>query len=132
MTRHGGQSPVESSDGRWLYYAKIDPNAIWRLPLTHENSAAAPTEQLVLGPPKDLRPYSWTLTSTELLFFARNSNGPPCDIRGYELRTGNLRNVAVNLQSPTYSELSVSPDGRWLLYWQLDHSGSDIMVADPR
>jgi Tol biopolymer transport system component len=132
MTRNGGLSPVESSDGRWLYYAKTDPNAIWRLPLRHENSAAAPAEQLVLGPMKDLNPYNWTLTPTELLFSARNSNSQLFDIRGYGLRTGKLRNLAVNLQFQNYSDLSVSPDGRWLLYWQLDRSGSDIMVADSK
>jgi hypothetical protein len=132
MTYHGGLSPVESSDGRWLYYAKADPNAIWRLALRYENSAAAPAEQLVLGTMKDLNPYNWTLTSTELLFSARNSNSQLFDILGYGLRTGKLRNLAVNLQVQNYSDLSVSPDGRWLLYWQLDRSGSDIMVADSK
>ena len=28
ITHHGGMSPMESSDERWLYYAKADPNAI--------------------------------------------------------------------------------------------------------
>ena len=135
MTQHIGLSPVESSDGRWLYYAKADPNAIWRLPLTHENSAASSSEQIMLGPLKDLLPYGWTLTPDELLFLFRGSSGRSSDIRAYGLRTRKLRNVAIRLplQIPLQiTDLSVSPDGRWLLYWQLDHSGSGIMVADSR
>jgi hypothetical protein len=132
MTYHGGVLPMESSDGRWLYYAKANPNAIWRLPLMYEHSATAPSEEIALGPRKDLMILSWTLTPTELLFFARNPNGSLCDIRGYGLRTGKLRNLAVGLQFQIPSDLNVSPDGRWLLFWQLDRSGSDIMVADSR
>jgi len=132
ITHHGGMSPMESSDGRWLYYARADPNAIWRLPLTRENSAAASSEQIVLGPLKDLLTYSWTFTPSEILFFARDPSSQFCDIRGCELRTGKLRNIAVDIPFQIPSDLSVSPDGRWLLYWQVDRSGSNIMVADSK
>lgn len=132
MTYHGGVEPVASSDGRWLYYTKNDPKAIWRLPVGHENSAAAPTEQLVLGPMKELLAHSWTLTPNELPFFARTQNGQVYDIRAYGLHTRKLRNIAVDLQFQIPSDLTASPDGRWLLYWQLDHSGSNIMIADSK
>ena len=81
---------------------------------------------------KDLVTSAWTLTPSELLFFS--VNGALCDIRGYGLRTGKLRNVANGLQFQvpfqTPNGLEVSADGRWLLFSQLDRFGSNIIVAD--
>jgi hypothetical protein len=34
------------------------------------------------------------------------------------------------LEKPFFLGLSVSPDGRWLIYSQLDQSGSDIMLME--
>jgi hypothetical protein len=82
VTHHRGVSPVESSDGQWLYYAKTDPYATWRLPLTHENAAALSSEQMVLGPLEELVMSSWTLAPSELLFFLRDPSGQSYDIRG--------------------------------------------------
>src|SRR5262245_14863319 len=130
VTQHRGASPITSSDGRWLYYVKGGPNSIWRLPITHENTAAPSTEERVLGPLDGLLTYSWTLTPGELLFFVIDPSGRSCDIRGYGLRSGKLRSVVNGLPFKTPSDLTASPDGRWLLYWQTDRSESNVMVAD--
>jgi eukaryotic-like serine/threonine-protein kinase len=132
ITRQGGSWPVESPDGRWLYYAKR--NAIWRVPVKHESGESS-SEQIFLGPLDGLYLNGWTLTRDELLFVIRNSSAQSSDIRAYGLRTGNMRNVATRIpvEIPLQiTELSVSPDGRWGLYWQIDRSGTNIMVAEPR
>jgi hypothetical protein len=61
---------------------------------------------------------------------SHGQNGQVYDIRAYELHTRKLRNIAVDLQFQIPSDLSASPDGRWFLYWQLDRSGSNSIVAD--
>ena len=135
ITRHGGSWPVASPDGRWLYYVKRDTNAIWRLPVNNENSGASSSDQIVLGPLEGLYLNGWTLTRDELLFVMTNSTPQSSDIRAYGLRTGKLRNVATRIpvEIPLQvTELSVSADGRWGLYWQIDRSGSNIMVADSK
>ena len=127
--------PVESTDGRWLYYVRRKTNAIWRRPVKDENGGASSSEQIVLGPIEGLYQNGWTLTRDELFFIVSNSNAQSSDIRAYGLWTGKLRNVATRIpvELPVdITELSVSPDGRWGLYWQIDRSGSNIMVADSR
>jgi Tol biopolymer transport system component len=135
ITRHGGSWPVESPDGRWLYYVKRGTNSIWRLSVNDENSGASSSEQIVLGPIEGLYQNGWTLTRDELLFLIRNPAAQLSDIRAYGLLTGKLRNVATRIpvEIPLdITELSVSPDGRWGVYWQIDRSGSNIMVADSK
>jgi Tol biopolymer transport system component len=135
ITHHGGSWPAESSDGQWLYYSKEHPAAIWRLPLKHEYSGESSSEKIVLGPLDGLCLGGWTLTRDELLFVLRNSSAQSSDIRAYGLRTGKLRNVATRLpiEIPLQvTELSASPDGRWVLFWQIDRSGSNIIVADSK
>jgi hypothetical protein len=90
---------------------------------------------MVLGPLEGLYQNGWTLTRDELFFVIRNSNAQTSDIRAYGLRTGKVRNVATRIpvEIPLdITELSVSPDGRWGVFWQIDRSGSNIMVADSR
>jgi Tol biopolymer transport system component len=135
ITRHGGSWPVESPDGRWLYYAKTGTNEIWRLPVENADSGAPSSEEMALGPLEGLYQNGWTLTRDELFFVIRNSNSETSDIRAYGLRTGKLRTVAsrIPVEIPLdITELSVSPDGRWGVYWQIDRSGSNIMVADSK
>jgi Tol biopolymer transport system component len=135
ITRNGGSWPIESTDGRWLYYVKKGTNSIWRLPVSNESSGASFPEQVVLGPLEGLYQNGWTLTRDELFFISRNPIAQLSDIRAYGLRTGKMRNVATRIpvEIPLdVTELSVSPDGRWVIYWQIDRSGSTIMVADSK
>jgi hypothetical protein len=50
-------------------------------------------------------------------------------IEFYSFATRTVTQVAT-LARPFRSVLSVSPDGRWLLYSQVDQSGSDIMLIE--
>lgn len=50
-------------------------------------------------------------------------------IEFYNFATNKVTHVAV-LPKPFSYSLSMSPDGRWLLYTQVDQSGSDIMLME--
>jgi len=130
VTRRGGYASYESRDGKWLYFSKLKPYSIWRMPGSRAKVAAESAE-LLIGPPVDLTPTGWTVTSEEILFIGVSDNVPFRAIRGYRLATGEIRTL---LNLPEISErgtdLSASPDSRWLLYGQLDRSGSNIVIAE--
>ncbi|MCL4854681.1 MAG: PD40 domain-containing protein, partial [Bryobacteraceae bacterium] len=131
VTRRGGYASYESRDGKWLYFSKLKPYSIWRMPGSGTAAEESAGERLLIGPPVDLTPTGWTVTSEEILFIGVSDNMPFRAIRGYRLTTGEIRTL---LNLPEISErgtdLSISPDSRWLLYGQLDRSGSNIMIAE--
>jgi Tol biopolymer transport system component/DNA-binding winged helix-turn-helix (wHTH) protein len=80
---------------------------------------------------------SWTATSQGIYYTDSKSNPP--SIRFYDFALTTTKHVASLSQALTPAGgLSVSPDGRWLLYCQTDSRESDIMlvegakVIDPR
>jgi hypothetical protein len=49
----------------------------------------------------------------------------------FDPATGDTREIASLGEWPSLSfGLSVSPDGRWILYTRNDHPGSDIMLVE--
>jgi Tol biopolymer transport system component len=135
MTHQGGFQPLESPDGKWLYFSKLQPQSIWRMPGSRPQPMDThAAERLVIGPPHDVVPTGWIVTSDEVLFADLAGNNRSATIRGYRLGTGKTRDIVTlpEIESPSeVTSLSVSRDSRWLLYWQLDKAGSNIMVAEP-
>ncbi|MCC6856996.1 MAG: serine/threonine-protein kinase [Bryobacterales bacterium] len=131
VTRRGGYASQESRDGKWLYFSKLDPLSIWRMPGSRPDaSAGSAGEQLLIGPPSIVSPAGWTLTPDEILFIDFSGAGPYRRIVGYALASARTRTVATLPDIPERgTDVSVSPDSRWVLYGQLDRSGSNIMVA---
>jgi len=72
---------------------------------------------------------SWTATQHGIYYTLSNSK--PATVNFYDFATRTVRRVANLPQRPTPGEgLSVSPDGRWLLYTQTDDAQGDIMLAN--
>jgi hypothetical protein len=76
----------------------------------------------------------WTLTPDEIVFLDAATSTHPAAIRAYRIVTGRTRSILelTELLPDTRGNMgiSVSPDSRWVLYSQLDRSGSNVMVAD--
>ena len=128
VTRSGGFNGVESLDGKYLYFNKDRDNpALWRLNL----SSGAGSEQPIL---ESLERWGWwTLGPKGIYSF--QAVAPKLDMvhlklldemtkRVYDLAT---LTKAVSLSQP---ELTVSPDGRAVVFLQEDESGSDIMLME--
>jgi Tol biopolymer transport system component len=132
VTRNGGYASSESHDGKWLYLSKAGSKGIWRMPGSRpEPAAVSADEQLVIGPPVDLLSTDWTVTPKEILFVGIAGRSQSRQIRGYHLVSGTIRTILTVRDMPdSGTALSVSPDSRWVLYGQLDRSGSNIMVAE--
>jgi Tol biopolymer transport system component len=117
ITRNGGIGPIESPDGKFVYFAKsLAGSSLWRIP------AAGGKETKVLD---SSALWNFAVTKTGLYFVPVESHS----IQFLELATGKVTRVAKSEQKIGFG-LSVSPDGRSLLYAQLDREGGDLMLVE--
>lgn len=133
VTRHGGHICRESTDGKWLYFSRNPTDGIRRMAGSSAGSGSVGAETLVIGPPYRVHAEGWTITPNEIVFVDRATNTQPAAIRAYNIATRHVRAIlALSELFPDRSDIgvSVSPDSRWIVYSQLDRSGSNIMVAD--
>jgi Tol biopolymer transport system component/serine/threonine protein kinase len=124
LTQHGGVAAVESSDGKFIYYAKFSDPGIWRMPVEGGE------EYLVL---KQLRPGfwgNWAMVDQGIYFVNLDAKRNPT-IKFFNIATGRVTQVAAPEKLPVLiAGLAVSPDGRWILYTQIDQDISDIMLVE--
>jgi Tol biopolymer transport system component len=124
VTHNGGATALESPDGKWLYYAKGDLPAstttLWKMPVNggEEDQVLPAVFWRDFFPVKDgiyfiPMPRGYRKSSIQFLNFA----------------TGKVKVVAP-MSGPPAEGLSVSPDGRFLLFSQADEAGSDIMLVE--
>jgi Tol biopolymer transport system component len=126
LTKGGGFEGFESLDGKFLYYAKgRDVPGIWRIPVEGGE------ETLVLNEHKAGTWRSWAVSDKGIYFATAEVPAHPL-IEFYDFATGHVTLVC-KLDKPIpsgFPGLSISPDGRWLLFTQRDQIGSDIMLME--
>ena len=75
----------------------------------------------------------WTVSSKGIYYieFPKAPNSPKL-LKFYSFQTGKVNLVATveSAISPDNSGISVSPDGRWLLYSVMSSITSDLMLVD--
>ena len=134
VTNNGGYMSRESRDGKWLYFSKYMRASIWRMPGSRAENRTAFGEAEVIGPPYKVKTDDWTLTADEIVFLDPGTSTQPAAIRAHRIVTRRTRSILelTELLPDTRGNMgiSVSPDSRWVLYSQLDRSGSNVMVAD--
>jgi Tol biopolymer transport system component/DNA-binding winged helix-turn-helix (wHTH) protein len=125
VTKQGGFAAFESPDGKYLYYAKLDVAGLWRIPLEGGH------ESLVLD---QLKPREWGYwaVADDGIYFINSESKPHATIEFFAFATSRLTSIATIEKEPINwaSNLAVSPDGRWILYTQVDQSDSDIMLME--
>ena len=82
-------------------------------------------ESIVPGMPEVLTFDLWTLAKTGIFFVPA---GAPKSLRYFDFRTGNGREL-FTVKRDFAGGLSVSPDGRYLLFSQVDEANSDIVLV---
>ncbi|MFY9573659.1 MAG: protein kinase [Blastocatellia bacterium] len=128
VTKGGGSVGHESMDGKFLYYTKGRNLAgIWRVPVEGGE------ETLALDTHKAGFWSAWTVVEQGIFFLTAEQPARPA-IEFFSFTTGKVTDVAV-LAKPfkpwTNPEgLSVSADGRWILYTQEDRADMDIMLVE--
>jgi len=114
-----GDRAIESPDGLWVYFAR--QNRLWRV------KPDGAGEEQVTGSPL-LAGDKWTPVLSGIYFFSLEK----CEISFFDFLAEKTRTIyKMEKPQPGYAgSLSVSGDGRWLLFPQLDEQSSDIMMVE--
>jgi Tol biopolymer transport system component len=129
VTTGGGFAAFESPDGRYLYYAKgRDAAGLSRKTLP------SGAEEVVLPELKVGFWGYWAVTKTGIYFADQPGSGPPGGIFFYDFATRKVRRIATTDKplAITDSAFAVAPDGRHLLYTQIDQAGADLFILERR
>lgn len=123
VTNGQASDAAEDQTGRFLYYGKRTPG-LFRLDF------ATGVEEPVPGLANVRHGRYWVLTRDGIYFLDQQT--PPRQIRFYNFATRASTPVATVPSGivPGTPSLSVSPDGRWLLFAQEDHVESDIVMIE--
>jgi Tol biopolymer transport system component len=129
VTKQGGWTPMVSPDGKFVYYSKTrGPSSLWRV------SAEGGEEVPVL--PDYLRSSAgnWVPVDDGIYFADWEEFellGPTKGwIKFLQFDTGRVRKVMPVGTAWPASALSISPDGRWFLYPQVDDYGDDLVLVE--
>jgi eukaryotic-like serine/threonine-protein kinase len=128
VTKDGGAAAYESVDGKFLYYTKGRNLAgIWCAPVEGGE------ERLVLETHKAGYWSAWTVVEQGVYFLTAENLARPA-IEFFSFTTGTVTEIAALAKPFRYwtnpTGLSVSPDGRWILYTQEDREDVDILLVE--
>ncbi len=126
LTKNGGFRACESPDGKFIYYSKfIDASGLWRIPVEGGE------ESLILDQLQAGYWDSWAVVEEGIYFIDRETK-PHATIKFFSFASRRVTQITAIEKNPIPRgpRLAVSPDGRWILYTQLDQSGSDIMLVE--
>ena len=125
ITTGGAAYAVDSVDGREIFYVPQKPgyvNEIWKAPV----EGGQPVR--LIGPTQAW-PFGFAVTQNGVYYDAPPHSGNQRYIRFFSFLTGQSRPIAVT-DRPFDFGMSVSPDGRYLLFDQFDELGSDLMLVE--
>ncbi|MFM8394585.1 MAG: winged helix-turn-helix domain-containing protein [Acidobacteriota bacterium] len=122
VSQQGGKDPVESADGRYLYFTVRDQ--LWRQDLTTRREGPIP--ELA----ERLPGRAWHLGSREIWLATAESSASP-RLQRFDLTTGQITNLN-SLDGPLFHSIpsvSVSPDGDLLAASYIRYRVGDIMLV---
>ena len=115
--------PVESPDGRVLYYKKRgeDTLGLWKVPVKGGEESQV-LESFSGGS-------EFAVVDEGIYFNPRPDSAGHYSIQFFSFASKKTRVVAT-LEKPVFHGFTVSPDGRWILYSQIDQQGKDLMLVE--
>jgi Tol biopolymer transport system component/serine/threonine protein kinase len=122
ITRGEGIDALESPDGRFLYYAKLQDPGIWRMPIAGGDP--------VLIADRLTYPRNYVVSAGGIYLIAPGETGISIDF--IDTRTGQRTTRTKIDKAWGAGGLAMSPDGRWLLFSLQDRSGSDLMTVEAK
>jgi Tol biopolymer transport system component len=125
VTRKGGFAAFESNDGKFVYYTKFDSAGLWRVPVEGGE------ETMVLNQPKAGYWGHWAVADDGIYFVDPDAK-PRAAIEFFSFATSRVTQVGAIDKSPYKWNpgFAVSPDGRWILYSQIDQIDNNIVLVE--
>lgn len=126
MTKQGGFEPFESPDGKWIYFTQDrGSSSIWRMPV------ASGAETPVFDFHQKNFSRVWAVTN-EGVYFAEARSATQLSIRFFSFSDGSVKTVAeLDRTLPNdVSGLTISPDGKCMLFPLFAQRGSDLMMIE--
>jgi Tol biopolymer transport system component len=120
LTTSGGSRPQISPDGQWIYFSK-PRQGLWRMRVS-----GGVEEQVIVAAGLT----GWAIGKDGVYFVQGPSHNTDNRIQYRDFRTGGTSHVYTIEGSPIYAWLSLSPDGRSILYDQFEQASSDIMLVE--
>jgi eukaryotic-like serine/threonine-protein kinase len=122
VTKDGGYAPLESPDGKFLYYTKaLFSTSLWKIPI--EGGEAS---KVLEG----LSQYQNVAIVDSGMYFVPNRNTTgDSSLQFLSFATNNISGIATFEKAPV-SGLAVSPGGKWILYSLEQQSGSELMLVE--
>ena len=126
VTQKGGFEAVEAPDGKTLYYSKGYIHGLWTIP--SKGGEERPVPELAEAGYRR----SWTMTNDGIYFVAHTGSAPPRPLKFFSFATRRVTQIGMVEKDPLrwVPSLAVSPDGRWLLYAQIEQNTSSIMLVE--
>jgi Tol biopolymer transport system component len=124
ITQHGAFRPEESLNEKLLFYGKYGTHGLWRSPVSGGE------ERQVLD---SITGMNWTVVEGGIYYLVSAAEpGARNAVKFYSFKTGETSQVGTTegTLSEDYSGISVSRDGRWLLYSSISDISSDLMMLD--
>jgi dipeptidyl aminopeptidase/acylaminoacyl peptidase len=123
ISSRGGLKPIESPDGKTIYFISETKRAIWQVPSAGgpESEVLAKIHPTMLG---------FQVTRQGIYYVAPPHSGNDCYLRFRSFSTGRDRAVVLVRDSPFGTVISVDPEEKYLLLHQTDRPGMDLMLVD--
>jgi len=119
VTKKGGMWALESPDGQWVYYSQRN-RSLWKVPIDggEETQVLESVDRNAFG-----------IVKEGIYFISKPDATGRYSIQFFNFATKRTRSIST-IQSAIPANLSVSPDGRWILYSQSDQLSSDLMLVE--
>lgn len=122
LSATSGSYAWESYDGETLYFANLgEKRSVYMV-----SPQPGGTESLLRGMPALLDSSLWTIVPRGIYFVPADT---PKSVRYFDFATKQVRQIFA-VDKNFDDSLSVSPDGRWILYTQRDEGNTDIMLVE--
>jgi Tol biopolymer transport system component/DNA-binding winged helix-turn-helix (wHTH) protein len=122
VTRRGGLYAVESVDGRYLFYTDDGtPATLRRMPISGREETDIVRNLIGLS--------SFAVAENGICYLAAHEPSHPTSLCFYEFATRKER-LLLTLNKPVHHGLSMSRDGRTLLFAQEERRESDLMLLE--
>jgi len=128
VTKEGGYEAFEAPDGKLLYYTKGGSTVagLWSMPV-----AGGPETRVLASP----RTGYWGVNDKGSYYvdFGDSAGGnPPLPVRFFDFASGQTSQVGV-IEKPVNRGMpgfSVTRDGRWIIWGQIDRQDTDLMLVE--